>query len=231
LCFPNAGGLGESFSSWAKHLPEGIELWSVSYPRSQNISGEALIASLVATVGHETSVPYAFFGHSFGVSLAWRVTVELNSRGATLPTALFLSAWPGPAAWRTPPELSAVSDARQMIADISGGKMSPEAVPKALVEAFIADARMGRSLPAPDQTRLPVPIAAFLGISDPVVDRASIEGWRDVTSLNFSLEMFPGDHFYLFDDDSIRRHLVECILKHVSNGIDIDSTDMITHGA
>jgi medium-chain acyl-[acyl-carrier-protein] hydrolase len=44
---------------------------------------------------------------------------------------------------------------------------------------------------------LECPITTFGGLSDHEASRDELEAWRDQTSAAFSLEMFPGDHFFV----------------------------------
>jgi len=49
------------------------------------------------------------------------------------------------------------------------------------------------------------PIYGFLGDNDIIVARENMEAWRDRTTNEFSIRVFPGDHFYL------NRHLPELV--------------------
>jgi surfactin synthase thioesterase subunit len=40
-------------------------------------------------------------------------------------------------------------------------------------------------------------VTAVIGDSDPRVDRAEAQAWRQQTTGEFRLEVFPGGHFYL----------------------------------
>jgi len=41
------------------------------------------------------------------------------------------------------------------------------------------------------------PISAFGGLRDHRVNDSDLEAWRAQTNVSFSLQMFPGDHFFL----------------------------------
>jgi len=41
------------------------------------------------------------------------------------------------------------------------------------------------------------PISAFGGLQDSKVSESDLGAWRAQTSVSFSLQMFPGDHFFL----------------------------------
>lgn len=49
---------------------------------------------------------------------------------------------------------------------------------------------------------LPFPVAAYLGDCDPDVDPATMSGWADAASTSFELKVFPGDHFYLVEQQA-----------------------------
>jgi surfactin synthase thioesterase subunit len=44
---------------------------------------------------------------------------------------------------------------------------------------------------------LDCPVVAYLGIDDPEVDYAGMLRWREVTTGEFVIRVFRGDHFYL----------------------------------
>ena len=44
---------------------------------------------------------------------------------------------------------------------------------------------------------LDCPISAFGGLQDSTVSRDCLAAWRNQTRLSFSMQMFPGDHFFL----------------------------------
>jgi medium-chain acyl-[acyl-carrier-protein] hydrolase len=41
------------------------------------------------------------------------------------------------------------------------------------------------------------PISAFGGLRDHRVNDGELQAWRAQTNVSFSLQMFPGDHFFL----------------------------------
>lgn len=45
--------------------------------------------------------------------------------------------------------------------------------------------------------RLDCPVVAYMGTSDPSAEYAQMLGWQEVTTGEFSLRAFSGDHFYL----------------------------------
>jgi medium-chain acyl-[acyl-carrier-protein] hydrolase len=45
--------------------------------------------------------------------------------------------------------------------------------------------------------RLGCPVVAYMSTSDPEVDYDEVLGWREVTTGEFTMRVFRGDHFYL----------------------------------
>src|SRR5262249_23546141 len=55
-------------------------------------------------------------------------------------------------------------------------------------------------------------ISAFGGLQDPHVTEADLCAWRDQTTSDFRLKMFPGDHFFLHTS-------AKSILLQISDGL------------
>jgi medium-chain acyl-[acyl-carrier-protein] hydrolase len=64
------------------------------------------------------------------------------------------------------------------------------------------------------------PITVFGGIDDPSVNRADLDGWKDVTRGETDLHMMPGDHFFV---QTARNALLSVIARQLvlSGGIEI----------
>ncbi|KAM3095162.1 thioesterase II family protein [Phormidesmis sp. 146-35] len=56
------------------------------------------------------------------------------------------------------------------------------------------------------------PIAAFGGRDDPKVDPTHLEAWNLHTTASFSLQLLPGDHFFL---QSERSRLLQQIIQQL----------------
>lgn len=48
---------------------------------------------------------------------------------------------------------------------------------------------------------LDVPVVAYSGASDATTPLSDVRQWADVTTCDFTLVPFPGDHFYLVDQE------------------------------
>jgi medium-chain acyl-[acyl-carrier-protein] hydrolase len=66
-----------------------------------------------------------------------------------------------------------------------------------LLPALRADFELAETYQPLPGGRLGCPVVAYLSISDPETDYAEVLDWRDVTTGEFSMRVFRGDHFYL----------------------------------
>lgn len=60
-----------------------------------------------------------------------------------------------------------------------------------------ADMEMCNTYVCDPEPPLECPITAFGGLDDHLGSRACLEGWRDYTTAQFTLRMFPGGHFFI----------------------------------
>lgn len=63
-----------------------------------------------------------------------------------------------------------------------------------------ADFSLGETYRYDAEPPLDVPITAFGGERDDEVPRDHVEAWREQTTGEFRVQMFPGDHFFLNSD-------------------------------
>jgi medium-chain acyl-[acyl-carrier-protein] hydrolase len=59
---------------------------------------------------------------------------------------------------------------------------------------------------------LDCPIMVFGGLEDSEANYEELEAWREHTNSNFSLQMLPGDHFFISSSQSL---LLESLAKHI----------------
>jgi medium-chain acyl-[acyl-carrier-protein] hydrolase len=66
-----------------------------------------------------------------------------------------------------------------------------------VLPAIRADLEMIETYEYTPAPALQCPITALGGVNDLEVSRIELEAWRSESSGDFSLRMFPGDHFYI----------------------------------
>ena len=193
------------FNGWNRALGPAVDVVPVEILGRERF---ATLRQLVDEVGEQLRPalggPHAFFGHSFGALLAYRLACLRAASGSPLPRALMVSSFAPP---HLPPPISAVDhlDDHQLTAILSDlGGIPPELSEwPALRDRAVAAARIDLRLCATDDEEQPTvlscPIHAFGGSDDPLVTEDDLYEWRSRTSGEFSVHVLRGGHFYLSD--------------------------------
>ncbi|HWR02504.1 MAG TPA: alpha/beta fold hydrolase [Humidesulfovibrio sp.] len=209
-CIPHAGGNAAFYATLGAQLPATVVCRPLELPGRGRRHREPLHTSMEAMARDLCSrmapqAPYALFGHSMGALLALLCAIRAQEDGLPPPRALFLSAAAAPVDWEQcrPPALASLpSQALWDRVAVMGGLPEPIAASqeflKYLEPILRADlAALEAWNPTPIAS-LPVPITVFLGDRDTVTEQQARQ-WRRLTSREFRLHVFPGDHFYLQD--------------------------------
>ncbi|WP_165777399.1 thioesterase II family protein [Amycolatopsis antarctica] len=211
VCFPYAGGTAQGFRPWAKYLPADVHLLAVQYPGRQDriddaclVQMDELVEQVMEALRPLADRPLTLFGHSMGASVAYEVAVRLERENADLAT-LHVSGH-GPPHLQAPGDLHRRGDAA-ILDDVR--RLNPAATevladPDVLdfvLPAIRADYELVETYRRAEPPRLSVPIVAYGGTEDPVVDEQGLRGWESLTSGPFEQRMFPGAHFFLLQDE------------------------------
>lgn len=213
LCFPYAGGGAGIYRGWAQLLPADVEVLPVELPgRAGRFREPALssVSALIAAAGPALEPfldrPYALFGHSMGAVLAFELAGWARRRGLPSPCRLFVSARRAPHLPDNdkPPMHDLPDDEfKSRLRELNG---TPEEVLEhpELMEMMLpllrADFTVVETYEHQEGEPFSCPISALGGLRDEEVSRDHLAEWRRYTAAEFSLRMFPGDHFYLQPD-------------------------------
>jgi medium-chain acyl-[acyl-carrier-protein] hydrolase len=161
----------------------------------------ALIEALAEALLPLLDKPFALFGHSFGTLVSFELARHLRTSYGTGPIRLFVSAGPAP---QIPhrglpihnlPEREFLEELRRL-----NGTPAELLNHKELMDIVLpsvrADFALCESYRYSYEPPLDCPISAYGGLDDQHVKRRDLEGWRDQTSLSFSIRMFPGSHLF-----------------------------------
>lgn len=205
FCFPHAGGGTAMFNDWGRALGPRVEVMPVDIADRERFETlPALVRDVHDQLGAQLDGPYAFFGHSFGALVAYRLACLRMEERLPLPTALVLSSYAAP---HLPPPIPAASDLDDhrlaaLLGDL-GGIPAELAEWPALRDAASAAARNDLRLCGTDDDDadcvLPCAIHVLGGSEDPLVAESDLAEWRGRTSGQFSVQLVPGGHFYLND--------------------------------
>ncbi|WP_326627121.1 MULTISPECIES: thioesterase II family protein [unclassified Streptomyces] len=208
VCFPYAGGSAGYYHGMSAKVSPKVELLAVQYPGRQDRYAEKPVDDIGELADEITEAllpgalekPLALFGHSMGASVAFEVARRLEHRGVT-PSALFVSARPGPSANRNETlHLSTDADLEREIRSLGGTGaevLNDEEILQMVLPVVRNDYRAAetyRYVPGPDVT---CPVVAFVGEGDPKATVAETGVWERHTTGPFDLTVFPGGHFYL----------------------------------
>jgi len=214
FCFPYAGGGALSFRSWGAHLP-AVEVCPIELPGRGMRLKEAPFTRLVplAEAVVEALLPYldkpfAFFGHSMGALISFEVARRLRRNQTRNPVQLFVSGHRAPR-WPDPDPPIHILPEAEFLGELRRLNGTPEAVlanhelMQLLLPVLRADFAVLETYCYEPTSPLECPIAAFGGLHDPDVTCEMLEAWRQETRSDFSLQMLPGDHFFLHTAQSL----------------------------
>jgi len=224
FCFPYAGGSAWAFRSWPEWLPAGVEVLGIQLPGRGHRSNQKLLTSLQCVVeGASEAIaplldrPFAFFGHSLGALICFETARYLRSRQGVMAGRLFVSG-------RHPPHVDSASRSVHELPDaeflgevqklnglpaevIANPELQRLVLPALRADFYIAETHQSHWEPPLD-----CPITAYGGSRDADVPEQSLQKWSQCTNGQFSLEMFPGDHFFIHSDE---RRLLRSVGHHL----------------
>jgi surfactin synthase thioesterase subunit len=162
----------------------------------------------------------ALFGHCFlGAALAYELTRRIVGTGHNKVVHLFVSAARPPSAGRVS-DVAGLTD-EEFLAHVektTGYRHEAFDFPELrelLLPALRADFEMDETYTPGDTERLEVPVTAIFATGDEFVSGHDVDGWRKVTSAEFSLVELSGGHMYPADDP---RPLLDLISTTIAAG-------------
>ena len=210
VCLPHAGGSASSFFGFSSALDASAEVVAVQYPGRQNRWRDQPVANLLdladaisdAVLGGITG-PVALFGHSMGAALAFEVTRRLE-RAGTEPVRLFASGSRAPSLERS--EGVHELDDEGLISELIrlGGTdprlLADREMVQLMLPAVRADYTAIETYRAADDVTVACPITVLTGDDDPKTTLDSARAWARHTTADCEVLVYPGGHFFLFDD-------------------------------
>lgn len=209
FCFAHAGGGPSFFRPWRAPLAPEIAVRRVLLPGREGRLEEPpfrhiaeLVEPLCAGLEPYLDQPYALFGHSMGAVVAYEVARRFSGPSRAGPTCLIVSGRRAPGLAGNHRRLSSLPD-DEFLAEVGRLNGIPQEVrgePELLdmlLPALRADFELAETYQPLPGDRLGCPVVAYMSTADPETDYAGVLGWREVTTGEFTIRVFRGDHFYL----------------------------------
>jgi medium-chain acyl-[acyl-carrier-protein] hydrolase len=220
FCFPYAGGGASIYQTWAKQLPDTVEVCPVQLPGRGARTKEKpftdmmlLIKALAAALVPLMDKPYAFFGHSMGALIGFELARYVRRHRSPLPVHLFISGRSAPqitGSERAMSDLSEVEFIEELIR-LNGTPRevidNPELM-SLMIPLLRADFLLCESYVYKVEAPLDCSISVFGGLQDVETGPEKLEGWREQTSRGFVKRILPGDHFFLHSQRAVLLQLL-----------------------
>lgn len=215
FCFPHAGGGALMYRTWADGLPADAEVCPIQLPGRGTRLLEPLVTQLSPLIQALAQAllplldkPFAFFGHSLGALVSFELTRQLRRQYGMQPVRLFVSAGRAPQLpprglpIHTLPEGDFLAELRRLNGTPKE-VLEHEELMRIALPVLRADFAVYETYVYATELPLHCPISTFGGLRDRTVSQSDLEAWREQTSGAFSLQMFPGDHFFLNTTQSL----------------------------
>jgi medium-chain acyl-[acyl-carrier-protein] hydrolase len=214
FCFGYAGAGAYAFATWQQQLPGFLHVHAVQLPGRENRMAEpllcdpdAIVAQVAPVIARYHDLPFALFGHSVGAVTAFEVTRWLRRHDRCLPSVLFVS---GRRAADRPMRggpLHHLPDGEFLDAVGRFGGTPPGVLDDPdLAELFLpvlrADITAAEIYECRPEPPLECPIVALHGVADATVDADDVAAWQRHTVAGFRQHTFPGDHFFIRQDEA-----------------------------
>lgn len=210
FCFPHAGGGASAFGAWPRWMPPSVEVVGVHLPgREDRLRTPAfslldpMLAALEDALHPYLGLPFAFYGHSLGGWLAFYLARRFRRAGLARPMHIFVAACRAPQLESKHPPIHALSpdlfllELRRRYNNIPTSIWNDPEMLGLMLPALRADFALLETIQYQHEAPLDCPISAYGGQGDAVISQLEISAWGEQTSASFSVEMMPGDHFFV----------------------------------
>lgn len=226
ICFPHAGGSASFYFPLSQALAPAIDVHVIQYPGRQDRNREPLVDNVPELADRvfedlrqlaDEGRPLTLFGHSMGATVAFETARRLTAAGYPAPARFFASARRAPS--RTRHEQVHKRDDDGIVAQLrrlSGTDsrvLGNEEIMRLAMPAIRNDYKAVETYRADAGVRIDSPVTVLVGDADPTTTLDEAEAWRDHTTRDVEIQIFPGGgHFYLADRpaevlDAIKRRM------------------------
>lgn len=209
FCFPHAGGGASLYRDWVDESSSAIEVCAIQLPGRETRLDDEPYTEISRLVEDSARVlfpllqePFALFGHSLGGLIAFELARYLRRVYGITPVRLFVSGHRGPHLPSRIGPFCHLSDT-DLIAAIRVLRTTPEQVladrelRKIVLPILRADFAASEGYVYRSQSPLECPITVLGGAQDQIVSYEELIGWRVHSRQPCSVQVLPGDHFFV----------------------------------
>lgn len=244
FCFPNGFRSADMFDSWQKQLGDEIQVCPIKIPgmdmsrisEKAPVQVDEFIETLVQVLeqGNLLDVPCASFGHSWGSLFSYRLGYLLNKRKDVNYFKLFVSGFTSPARKNSSVKKILEEIKNQgfhkipIYEEIKQDKEAVDLIVKSFQKVWGYDEKGTRAVlnlllsatglidryEFNPKEKIKVPIVAFHGIDDYVVEIDEMNLWEDISADGFKLYTMKGDHQFVNENQS-EKQLLETLKDEI----------------
>lgn len=239
FCFPFAGGGASAYRAWGARLPATVEVCAVQLPGRENRIAdppfkhlETLLAATATALLPYLDKPFVFFGHSMGALISFELTRLLRRRYGLQPLHLLVSGRRAPRLPDPRPSIHDLPDAlfKEEIIRLDGTApeiFAAEELARIFMPLLRADLSICENYVYADEAPLNLPITVFGGTHDTGARPDHLEAWRESTTQDCAVHLFPGGHFYLRAEQDALLEKINSILKRIVNTLRLKDSAVI----
>ncbi|MGH3861272.1 thioesterase II family protein [Actinokineospora sp.] len=210
VCLPHAGGSASYYFPMSKALSPDVDVLAVQYPGRQDRAAEPMIDSvreladrLADVIAPWADRPLTLLGHSMGAAVAFELASRLQERGI-IAHRLFTSGRRAASIVRDGERVHEADDAgviaaMRRLGGVDTALLDEPGLVELILPSVRNDFRAVETYRYVSRPPLAMPIVALTGDDDPTTSLDDARAWASHTAVGFSLEVYPGGHFFLND--------------------------------
>jgi len=240
FCFPYAGGNANVFFSWAKYLPDHVDLFALESPgRGPRFSEKPIgcLKTMVQILRQEIrsfcDLPYIFVGHSLGALLAFELGRALQNSGDKNLKHIVLSAKRAPHLPKIKEPIHQLPQ-KEFIKKLEKFNFTPHEILQnhELMEIFSpmlkADFSLNETHKFENTIKLRTELTIFWGNKDKIVPFEDTLAWKNLIDGKVNLVTFNDGHFFISNqEEKFLTEINKIIHKHLRKdpGLPVSSQD------